>query len=480
MLRTHNLGEVNEKLEGKKVTLVGWIDTIREHGKVIFLDLRDRYGKAQCVITNKNPGYETAKKITKESCVQIKGTINKRPQGSENKDLASGKVEVFTDEFKVLSECLPLPFEINEDITNEDLKLKHRYIGLRGEKLKKNLILRHNAIRFIRDFLSKEGFLEIQTPILTKSTPEGARDYIVPSRNFPGQFYALPQSPQQYKQLLMVSGIDKYFQIAPCFRDEDARADRCPGEFYQLDMEMSFFERDDVLNLLERLMVEMVKKVFPDKKITQVPFPRIPYDEAMKKYGRDNPDIRKNKKDDNELAFCWIIDFPLFKEQKEEDFFHGAGERWGPSHHMFTSPKPEDLKYLTDKDAGKAKSLQYDLVLNGYEVGGGSVRIHDHKIQEKIFDLIGFTDKQKKDFQHILTAFKYGVPPHAGIAPGMDRLLMVIMGEKSIRETIAFPKNKEARDVTMDAPSEIGKEQLKEAHVKVDAQKEEKKEKEKS
>jgi aspartyl-tRNA synthetase len=467
MLRTHNLGEVNEKLKGKNVILTGWVDTIREHGKVIFFDLRDRYGLVQTVIVKSNKDFETAKKITKESCVQIEGVVNERPKGSENKDLASGKVEVFIEKLTVLSHCLPLPFEINEDITNEDLKLKHRYLGLRGEKLKRNLILRHKAIKFVRDFLDKEGFLEIQTPILTKSTPEGARDYIVPSRNFPGNFYALPQSPQQYKQLLMVSGMDKYFQIAPCFRDEDARADRCPGEFYQLDMEMSFFEREDVLELVEKLMIELVSKVFPDKKITQVPFPRIPYDEAMKKYGRDNPDLRKDKNNDNELAFCWIVDFPLFKEQKEEDFFHGAGERWGPSHHMFTSPKPEDLKYLNDKDAGKAKSLQYDLVLNGYEVGGGSVRIHDHEIQEKIFDLIGFTGKQKKEFEHILTAFKYGVPPHAGIAPGLDRLLMVILGEKSIRETIAFPKNKEARDVTMDAPSKVSKEQLKDVHISV-------------
>jgi len=468
MLRTHNLGEINEKLAGKKVMLTGWADTIREHGKVVFIDLRDRYGKVQTVIISKNPRFETAKKLSKESCLQIKGTVNQRPKGSENPDLASGKIEVFIDELKVLSGCKPLPFEISEDITNEDLKLKYRYLGLRGEKLKKNLILRHKAIQFIRNFLDKEDFLEITTPMLTKSTPEGARDYIVPSRNFPGKFYALPQSPQQYKQLLMVSGMDRYFQIAPCFRDEDARADRCPGEFYQLDMEMSFVERDDVLDVVERLMIDLVKTVFPEKKFTKIPFPRIPYDEAMKKYGNDKPDIRKNKKDPNELGFCWVIDFPLFKEQKEEDFFHGAGERWGPSHHMFTAPKEEDIKYLNDKEAGKAKSYQYDLALNGYEVGGGSVRIHDPKIQEKIFDLIGFTSKQKKEFEHILTAFKYGVPPHAGIAPGIDRLLMVILGEQSIRETIAFPKNREAKDVTMDAPSDISNKQLKEVHIKTD------------
>jgi len=273
----------------------------------------------------------------------------------------------------------------------------------------------------------------------------------------------------------MVGGIDKYFQIAPCFRDEDARADRCPGEFYQLDMEMSFFERDDVLDLLEKLMIDLVKNVFPEKKITQVPFPRIPYDEAMKKYGRDNPDIRKNKNDKNELGFCWIVDFPLFAEQKEEDFFHGAGERWGPSHHMFTAPKSEDLKYLNDKDAGKVKSLQYDLVLNGFEVAGGSVRIHNPEIQQKIFDLIGFTNKQAKEFSHMLTAFKLGVPPHAGIAPGIDRLLMILCGASHIREVIAFPKNKEAKDVLMGAPSVVDKAQLDDVHVGIKKVKKEKK-----
>ena len=471
MLRDYNLGEVDEKLTGKKVKLCGWIDTIRAHGKVAFFDLRDRYGKVQCVIVAKNPDFDKVCKLNRESCVCVEGDVNLRPKGSENKELSSGKVELFLNKVEVLSESAQIPFEINDNIENEDLKLKYRYLGMRGERLKNNLILRHKAINFIREYLNDKDFLEIQTPILTKSTPEGARDYLVPSRNFPGKFYALPQSPQQYKQLLMVAGIDRYFQIAPCFRDEDARADRCPGEFYQLDVEMSFVERDDILDLTEKLFIAMVKKIFPEKTFTKVPFPRIKYDDAMKKYGRDNPDIRNDKNDPNELGFCWIIDFPLFKEQKEEDFFHGAGERWGPSHHMFTSPKPEDVKYLDDKNAGKAKSLQYDLVLNGYEVGGGSVRIHDPKIQEKIFDLIGFTEKQKKEFAHILEAFSYGVPPHAGIAPGLDRLLMVILGEKSIRETIAFPKNKEARDVTMDAPSEIAKNQLKDAHVMADVPK---------
>jgi aspartyl-tRNA synthetase len=467
MHRTHRLDEINEKLIGKSVTLAGWVDTIRDHNNVLFIDLRDRYGKVQCVIVKKNEDFDVAKELSVESCVKLSGAVGARPKGSENADLSSGKVEVKIDKLEVLSPAGPLPYAVNNDDVNEDTKMEFKYLDLRGEKLKRNLMKRHKAVAFIREFLDKEGFLEIQTPILTKSSPEGARDYLVPSRNHAGKFYALPQSPQQYKQLLMVGGVDKYFQIAPCFRDEDARADRCPGEFYQLDMEMSFVERDDVLDLTEKLMIDLVKNVFPDLKITQVPFPRLTHEEAMKKYGSDKPDIRKNKDDPKEMGFCWIVDFPLFKEQKEEDFFHGAGERWGPSHHMFTSPKAEDLKYLNDKDAGKVKSLQYDLALNGFEVGGGSIRIHDAEVQKKVFDLIGFTDKQAKEFEHMLTAFGFGVPPHGGIAPGLDRLLMVLCGAKHIREVIAFPKNKEARDVLMGAPSVVGKSQLDDVHIGV-------------
>ena len=331
--------------------------------------------------------------------------------------------------------------------------------------MQRNMLLRHKAFQFIRDYLDKKHFVEYTTPILTKSTPEGARDYLVPSRLHHGKFYALPQSPQQYKQLLMVAGADKYYQIAPCFRDEDARAHRAPGEFYQLDMEMSFVTQDDILKLVEDMMIKMIEKVFPDKKFTQVPFPRLSFDDAMKKYKTDSPDIRKNKKDPNELGFCWIIDFPLFTKQSDDDYFHGSGKAdFAPSHHMFTAPQEKDIPLL-DSDPTKVKALQHDLVLNGFEVGGGSVRIHDKNIQEKIFDLIGFTEKQKKEFAHLLEAFSYGVPPHGGIAPGLDRLLFVILGEKSIREVIAFPKNKDAKDLVMDAPSEVAEDQLHELGV---------------
>jgi aspartyl-tRNA synthetase len=359
-----------------------------------------------------------------------------------------------------------LPFELDESVqTSEDIRLKYRYLDLRRPAMTKNLVMRHKIIQFIRNRLSDDEFLEITTPILTKSSPEGARDYLVPARLNPGKFYALPQAPQQYKQLLMVGGIDKYFQIAPCFRDENARANRSPGEFYQLDVEMSFVHQEDILNTIEKLMIEIVKSLFPKKKITKIPFPRLDYYEVMKKYGCDDPDIRKNKKDNNELGFCFIVNFPLFVKQSEEDFFHGAGQEWGPSHHMFTMPHEDDFKLL-NSNPGKVRSYQHDLVLNGMEVGGGSIRIHDPKIQKKIFDLIGFSKQQANEFKHMIEAFSYGVPPHGGIALGIDRLLMLLLKEPSIREIIAFPKNKDARDVMLDAPSKVSKEQLNELNIK--------------
>ncbi len=460
MLRSHKISEIDEKLAGKKVTLTGWVDTIREHGNVMFIDLRDRYGKVQTVITKKVEDFPKAKSLTTESCIQIEGTVNKRPKGSENKDLNSGKVEVSIEKINIFSKADSLPFEVGNEEVGEDVRLKYRYLDLRSDTMRESMALRHKIITFIRDYLDKKDFLEITTPILTKSTPEGARDYIVPSRNFPGKFYALPQSPQQYKQLLMVGGVDKYFQIAPCFRDEDARADRCPGEFYQLDLEMSFVEQKDILDLIEEMFLELMKKLLPDKKLTFKKFPRLSYEEVMKKYKTDKPDLRKNKDDPNELAFAWVIDFPLFEEEKTDGHY-------APMHHMFTQPHEEDLKYLNKADAHKVKSYQHDLVLNGFEVGGGSVRIHDPEIQKKVFDLIGFSEEQKKYFEHMLTAFKFGVPPHGGIAPGIDRLIMVLTGAKSIRDVIAFPKNREAKDVLMDAPSFVEKSQLDEVHIKV-------------
>ena len=318
-----------------------------------------------------------------------------------------------------------------------------------------------------RNWLFERDFVEIETPILTKTTPEGARDFIVPSRLQPGKFYALPQSPQQYKQLLMVAGFERYFQIARCFRDEDPRADRAYGEFTQLDIEMSFVTQDDILALIEEMFTEMIKKLFPNKKFTKEPWPRISHREAVEKYGSDKPDLRKDKNDPDELAFAWIVDFPLFSEQTKEDFFYGSGKsKWAPSHHMFTAPRPEDIPLL-DKEPGCVRGLQHDLVLNGFEVGGGSIRIHQPEIQEKVFDLIGFTEEQKHQFDHMLTAFKYGVPPHGGIAPGIDRLLMVILGQPSLREVIAFPMSSNGTTSVLDAPSEATEEQLRELGIKV-------------
>ncbi|MGK0209679.1 MAG: aspartyl-tRNA synthetase [Patescibacteria group bacterium] len=452
---------------GNEVKMCGWIDTIRDSGKLIFIDLRDRSGKVQCIIRMANTDFEKVKGLTVESSVAITGEVKERPGGTDNNELGDvGNLEVGITSVEIYSLADLLPFEIKRDDVNEDTRLKHRYLDLRGERLKHNIVMRHKIILHIREFLNKKDFLEIQTPILTKSTPEGARDYIVPSRTNPGSFYALPQSPQQYKQLLMIAGMEKYFQVAPCFRDEDARADRCPGEFYQLDMEMSFMSQNEILDLMEELMKSIVKNLLPEKHFTFEEFPRITYTEAMEKYGNDKPDLRVDKDDPNELAFAWIVDFPLFEEEKTDG-------NYAPMHHMFTMPQEKDLHLLTIEDAHKVKSHQYDLALNGFEVGGGSIRIHDAKIQKKIFDLIGFSDTQKAEFEHMLTAFKYGVPPHGGIAPGIDRLIMALLGEKNIREVIAFPKNRDARDVTMDAPSPIANEQLTDVHIKLDLPKKE-------
>lgn len=457
---------------GKKVRVCGWVHSRRDHGKLVFIDLRDESGLLQ-VVFQPTTGQPKANTLRPEWVISVEGIINKRPKGMINKELTTGIVELKAEKLEVLNEAKTLPFPIDKDTikVKEETRLKYRYLDLRSERMRKNMRLRNQAILFIRNYLEKEGFLEIQTPILSKSTPEGARDYLVPSRLHAGKFFALPQSPQQYKQLLMIAGIEKYFQIAPCFRDEDARADRSPGEFYQLDLEMSFVEQDDILKLIEKLFTAMVKKILPEKKITKEPWPRLTYDEVMKKYKTDSPDLRKSakggKKDPNELAFAWIIDFPLFVQQTKEDFFHGAGKKYAPSHHMFTAPKKEDIPLL-DKDSLKVKSYQHDLVLNGYEVGGGSIRIHDPKIQEKIFDLIGFSKKQKQQFSHLLKAFEYGVPPHGGIAPGLDRLFMVLTGEPSLKELIAFPLMGDARDPLMDTPSEVSKKQLKDVHIKID------------
>ncbi len=453
--------EATNKVD-EKVKLMGWVDTIRDHGKITFIDLRDRSGIIQCVGQN-------LPKVSVESVIEIEGKVNRRPEKLVNKDIETGEFEIWVEKMEVISAATELPFPINTDgyDIDENIRNKYRYLDLRRPRMARNIRLRSKVTQFIRNWLAQKEFMEIETPILTKTTPEGARDFLVPSRLQPGKFYALPQSPQQYKQLLMVAGFERYFQFARCFRDEDPRADRAYGEFTQLDMEMSFVSQEDILSLAEEMFTKVVSEIFPEKKISKSPWPRLSHKEAKEKYGNDKPDLRKDKNDPNELAFCWVLDFPLFTEQTKDDFFHGSGgSKWAPSHHMFTSPHPEDIELL-DSDPGKVRGLQHDLVLNGYEVGGGSIRIHDPKIQEKVFSLIGFSEKQKKEFDHMLTAFTYGVPPHGGIAPGLDRFIMAVLGEPSVREAMAYPTSSSGQTSVLDAPSEATEGQLKELNIKL-------------
>ena len=336
--------------------------------------------------------------------------------------------------------------------------MKYRYLDLRSERLHKNILLRDKIITFIRDYFHKNDFVEIETPIMMKGTPEGSREYIVPSRLHPGKFYVLPQSPQQFKQLCMVAGFERYFQIARCMRDEDQRGDRQP-EFTQLDFEMSFVEREDILKLTEEMFVELIKEISPDKKITSEPFPRLTYAEVMEKYGTDKPDLRSDKNDPNELAFCWILDFPMFEK--------GEGGAIQAVHHPFCSIKPEDMGKL-DSDPLSARADAYDLVLNGYELSSGSMRIHQKELQKKVFDILKINEEdQQKKFGHMLEAFEYGAPPHGGFAPGIDRMVMILAGEPNIREVMAFPKTGDGRDPMMGAPADLPAKTLKEAHIKI-------------
>ncbi len=454
--------EDTPKMVGKEVELYGWVDSKRDHKKVVFLDLRDRSGLVQVV------GDEKLKEVSSEDVVCITGLVKERPERLINPKIKTGTIEIEASDCKIITKAQTLPFPINTDgyEIDEEIRLKYRYLDLRRARMLRNMTLRSQTTMFIRNFLVEKGFLEIETPILTKTTPEGARDFLVPSRLQQGNFYALPQSPQQYKQMLMVAGIEKYFQIARCFRDEDPRADRAYGEFTQLDLEMSFITQEDILQLAEELFTNLVETIFPEKHISQKPFPRLSHMEAMEKYGTDKPDLRKDKNDKDELAFSWTLDFPLFNKQTEDDFFHGSGKaKFAPSHHMFTAPHPDDVGLL-ETDPLKVRGLQHDLVLNGYEVGGGSVRIHDGTVQSKVFDLIGFDENQKKQFDHMLTAFTYGVPPHGGIAPGIDRFLFAVLGEPSIRELVAFPASSGGKTAVMNAPSPAVKEQLNELGIK--------------
>ncbi len=447
--------EANKHI-GEQVKLCGWVATKRDHGKIIFIDLRDKKGIVQ-VVTEDN---QDIGKIKIESVIEVIGRVKERPSHLKNSTSPTGGVEVEAVSVNVLSIADDLPFAIEKDKNDvaEEIRLKYRYLDLRRTKMRNNLHSRAKTIQFLREYLCKEDFTEVETPYLSKSTPEGARDYLVPSRLQNGYFYALPQSPQQYKQLLMVAGLERYFQVVRCFRDEDTRGDR-QAEFTQLDIEMSFIENEeDVLELVEDMFTKLIEKVFPEKHVTFRKWPRIPYSEAINKYGSDKPDLRKNKQDPNELAFAFVVDFPMFEKTETG--------KLTAVHHPFTAPKITDISELKNNTM-QIKAKQFDFVLNGYEVGGGSIRTHDPAILTAVFEVLGHTKEDiKRQFGHLLQAFRYGVPPHGGIAPGIDRIVMLLQNEPNIREVIAFPKTGDGRDLTMDAPSTVSEAQLDELGIR--------------
>ena len=454
---------------GKEVTVQGWIDVRRDQGKMVFLDIRDVTGKVQAVVLpNHIEALEVAQKVRPEWVVAVTAQVNKRPEKNIKVGVIGGDVELEVLSILVLNEATTPAFDISTDgyEGGEEVRMEHKYLDQRRARIQRNIRMRHAVTSHIRSYFEKHGFVEVDTPLLTNPTPEGSRSYLVPSRVHSGSFYALPQSPQQYKQLLMAGGIERYFQIAKCMRDEDTRGDRQP-EFTQMDLEMSFVTREEVMKINEDLLIEIVTTLFPEKRIQQVPFPIFTYKEVMEKYNSDKPDIREDKNDPNLLAFCWVIDFPAF-EKTGEDNVDGTGE-WTFTHNPFTGIQDgSQSDFLEKKNIGSILSTQYDIAMNGYEIGGGGIRLHKAEELKTAFEIMGYDDERiEVNFGHMLRALASGTPPHGGIAWGLDRLLMILLNEQNIREVIAFPKTGEGRDVLMKAPSPAPLKTLRELKIEV-------------
>lgn len=443
-----------QNLIGKEVVLYAWVNTVRDHKKIVFLDLRDRSGIVQAI------GGEECKGLSMEDVVEVTGLVKARPEKLVNTKIKTGSIEIEVKKLVVLNKAAAMPIPVTTDgyEIDEEARLKYRYLDMRRPRLAENLAFRSKFIREIREFYYKNGFIEVETPILSESTPEGARDFIIPSRLQQGKFYALPQSPQQYKQLLMVGGIEKYFQIARCFRDEDPRADRAYGEFTQLDLEMSFVNREDIMALTEQMVIEVYEKL--NIPIKQKPFPRYTYKQAMEQFGADKFDLRTEEDKKNKIqAFAWVVDFPFFEKTPED--------KWTFTHNPFSAPLPEYKQQLLDKkDIGGIFTTQYDLVCNGYEVGGGSIRAHEPAVLKTVFEIMGYSEEDiQSQFGHMLAALGQGAPPHGGIAPGIDRLLTCIRGEANLREVMAFPMTSGGRTAVMNAPSTVPNDKLKELGI---------------
>ena len=456
------IGELNKKV-GEEVKICGWVDVRRDHGKLIFIDLRDMSGKVQMVaLPNNKDAHVSANTVRPEWVVEVIGKVNARPEKMVNKDEANGGVEIEMLSLVVLNEAVTPAIDVRGDgmEIGEDSRLKHRYLDLRRPRMQKNIRNRSKVMTLVRSLLEKEGFCEIETPNLTNATAEGSRDFIVPSRLEPGNFYALPQSPQQYKQLLMAAGFEKYFQFARCFRDEDTRGDRQP-EFTQMDLEMSFATEEDVMGVNEKVIIEVVQKLYPEKKIQEIPFPKITYKESMEKYGTDKPDLRKDKNDKNLLAFAWVVDFPMFEKDDKG--------KWTFTHNPFSTTKQESMSDLMAKtNIENIMAAQYDLALNGNEMGGGSIRNHKPEALKKVLEIMDFNEEKiEKEYGHMLKSFETGVPPHGGIAWGLDRFIMILENEPNIREVIAFAKNGEGKDLMINAPGPVSAEQLRDLGIEI-------------